>query len=215
VFFIFVAVHAIPGFCLAVNGYSILHSSHDRKEKAMTRKKRSQLSDDIPDWRKEQTRKQRVALQYGLRVMEQYGLVCLVAHYSGEGDSGQIEDLLVFDCQIPPAEIQRAVWELDEDRSGYSASRTAALSKLPYPDGYPKLIRDTQFYRKSLADCLIGLAEQFTPMGYQDGDGGQGWLVFDLPGRRVTCLHGTNYLQVEYECQTIELGGAKLENTEV
>lgn len=181
----------------------------------MTKKNNCKQTADSQDWRAEERAKQQVALEFGLRIMEQHRLVCLVAHYCGEGDSGQIEELLVFDDPIPPQDIEQAVWELDSDRSGYNAHRTAELSSLPYPDGYPKLIRDTQFYRKSLADCLIALAEQFTPMGYQDGDGGQGWLVFDLPGRQVTCLHGTNYRQVEYGCQTIGLAGVGPDSQEV
>ena len=126
---------------------------------------------------------------------------CLVANYSGSGDSGQIERLLISDRSLSVEEAEAAVWEWAEPESVFNRVKTAALASLPYPSDIPPELHSRQFYKRSLADCLISCIERLTPLGYEEGEGGRGLVVIDALQRRFSCVHGYYHLELDYRAE--------------
>ncbi|MBX3421772.1 MAG: hypothetical protein KF752_09485 [Pirellulaceae bacterium] len=169
-------------------------------------------NDEDPDWlaylqqmQREAERKMTLAAQYAIQLLRRHKLPCVMAQYCGCGDSGQVESLTVLKLSVDRQQLLTMGIYADGKQCGLDKRKTRSLGKLPFPEDFPKALSSTLFGKASLEDCLIALVEHMTPDSYEINEGGQGVVIFDAHQGMAHCLHGSNYIEIQYDCQSVEV----------
>lgn len=124
---------------------------------------------------------------------------CLVVVYSGEGDSGQIEDVVALQEVCSPEDYNCTSVAVDDDG-------TRRLERAQLTHELKETYGDTLSFDvlSSYINVIEYLAAYVTPSGYENNDGGQGVMVFDASSGECRCNHGINYTETEYSAEIIQ-----------
>jgi len=151
-------------------------------------------------WAETERRNRKLAVELVLKIMKQHNIKCVACTYCGEGDDGQMEDFYVLTEPIEPEAIYNLEGKVD-------AAGEKLLSETA-PD--PELCKIDLFTRwcsppASLQELIEFMASYVTPEGYENGNGGQGTIVFDAVNNLAAMEHGTNHIEVDYTTEEIDL----------
>jgi hypothetical protein len=102
-----------------------------------------------------------------LKVLRARAIATVTIAYDGEGDTGQIGDILACDAKQQPVDIEGPV-------------------RLPLYPGIPA--REYDSLRAALDDFAWDLLAHFHA-GFEDNDGGYGTITIDVPGRLIKLDH--------------------------
>jgi hypothetical protein len=124
---------------------------------------------------------------------------CLVVVYSGEGDSGQIDDIVALQEVCSPEDYNCTSVAVDDDG-------TRRLERAQFTDELKETYGDTLSFDElsSYITVIEYLAAYVTPSGYENNAGGQGVMVFDASSGECRCNHGINYTDTDYHEEVIQ-----------
>jgi hypothetical protein len=157
----------------------------------MTDDEMQQLTNNIMEEMAAAKEQLRRRLKQLAELLSSQGIRCVAVEYSGAGDEGLVERVR---CLAEPCSPE-AVWDAEE-LTELDASLDRFNLNHQLPDDSP--IRQWAHYG-SLADVVGDTLCELAPANYEDGEGGEGIVVFDTQTGQATVRHGYHTLHTNYE----------------
>jgi hypothetical protein len=167
-----------------------------------------EMKQRVTAWLQKAKDNRRDAVKFVLMAMKLHNVKCVVCTYSGEGDSGCIEETMVLLEPIEPDDWRDLGGDSKDDEAGKKAlenSPSAALLEAFQSVKLGNLFSGTAGEIDSLLDAITYAADYVCPQGYEINEGGQGVIVFDAVANECRSENGSNHVEVSYDTETISL----------
>lgn len=123
-----------------------------------------------------------------MTVLRDHGIKYVSISYNGYGDSGQIDEIKVYGAERTTA-----------PDGPYDSEHAIDM-----PDVVVTLPEHTGQKLETLLDEYGWRLAYDTNPGFENNDGGQGTILFDVDENKITIEHGTNFTETHYSTHEIE-----------
>lgn len=158
----------------------------------------------IAKWMEEQTKTERMRMQVVSRVcalLRKHKITAVSMNYNGSGDEGENQPIDAFD-QIVNLENARNV--------DVNYELTELLYKMAVPEEWLVNAREEGGYFSSVGSVGEGIGDllaEFVPSGYEDNEGGTGYLLLNAETELIEGEHGAYITEVHWHKRRIYESG--------
>lgn len=134
------------------------------------------------------------------KVLQENNIASVMVRYNGSGDEGETEPLEAFSVAIDNDMNHCFQAKADDEL-------TDLLNEMPIPVEWKSRESSYFKYTHSVGEGLSDFLVEFAPNGYEDGEGGTGYIVLNTATATVEVDHGNYVTEVHWHKRKVNAQG--------